>query len=362
MKVLQSSTWPVRLAAGMLAVVALASCRSEPPVARLPASAAVATQTSVSGISSGAYMAGQFQLAHGDIVIGAAIIAGGPFACAESLFADLMPGPGSLFINMSKAVNGCMLNTLWMMGVPSPTVLARRAETLAERGDIAKLETVRTDRVYLFSGTADTVVKPPIVAAAREFYRKLGVPDERIAFIDTMPAGHAFVTLDKGNACGRSEKPYVVDCDYDQAGALLTHIYGQLSPRTTNPGGSFNVFDQREFSSDLTNHGLADRGVVYVPAACKAHAGCRIHVAYHGCAQNQGAVGDAFIAGTALAQWADTNRLIVLFPQVSTGPTNPQGCWDWWGYTGAQFLTAKAPQIVAVRRMIARLAAKPGTT
>jgi len=51
--------------------------------------------------------------------------------------------------------------------------------------------------------------------------------------------------------------------------------------------------------------------------------------------------------------------LIVLFPQVSSTPANPQACWDWWGYTGRQFLTRDAPQIVAVRRMLQRLAATP---
>ena len=346
----------------------LAACQpqSTPPVAKLGAHATNIAETSLSGISSGAYMAGQFQLAHGEIVVGAAIIAGGPFACSESLFADMMPGPGTILINMGKAINGCMLNTLWMMGVPNPPGLARRARTLAERGDIAPIETVTSDRVYLFSGTEDTVVRPPIVAAARDFYRALGVPEDRLAVVDTIRAGHAFVTLDSGNACSRNEKPYVVDCDYDQADALLTHIYGPLSPRTTKPGGAFQLFDQREFTSGLGDHGLADSGVVYVPPACRptarGSAGCRVHVSYHGCAQSRAEVGDAYIAGTALAQWADTNRLIVLFPQVRSGPTNPQGCWDWWGYTGKEFLTRRAPQIIAVRRMLERLATKPGTT
>ena len=57
-------------------------------------------------------MAGQFEIAHSKIVVGAAIIAGGPYGCAESLFADMMPGPGAAFLNLSKAINGCMLNAL----------------------------------------------------------------------------------------------------------------------------------------------------------------------------------------------------------------------------------------------------------
>ena len=60
----------------LLAVVAMvAACRKAS--APLPAAGVRLDQTSVSGLSSGAYMAGQFQLAHADIVIGAGIVPGG---------------------------------------------------------------------------------------------------------------------------------------------------------------------------------------------------------------------------------------------------------------------------------------------
>jgi hypothetical protein len=38
---------------------------------------------------------------------------------------------------------------------------------------------------------------------------------------------------------------------------------------------------------------------------------------------------------------------------------NPQGCWDWWGYTGHDFLTRDALQIRAVRKMLDTLAEPP---
>jgi len=104
---------------------------------------------------------------------------------------------------------------------------------------------------------------------------------------------------------------------------------------------------------------MADSGVIYIPEACKSQTGCRIHVAYHGCAQNREMVGDTFIKETGFARWADTNRIIVLFPQTQTTPLNPQGCWDWWGYTGSGYLTRRAPQIIAVFRMIEALGQRP---
>ena len=96
-----------------------------------------------------------------------------------------------------------------------------------------------------------------------------------------------------------------------------------------------------------------------MPAACSAQAGCRIHVAFDGCGQNRAAVGDAFVKETGFGRWADTNRLIILFPQTLATALNPQACWDWWGYTGREYLTRKGPQIVAVHRMLERLAGGP---
>jgi hypothetical protein len=35
---------------------------------------------------------------------------------------------------------------------------------------------------------------------------------------------------------------------------------------------------------------------------------------------------------------------------------NPQGCWDWWGYTGDQYATKNGPQLKAVDALISHLA------
>jgi len=343
------------LLAALLSLVLLAGCEREG--GKLPAVAARIDQTSVSGISAGAYMAEQFQLAHGRDVIGAGIIAGGPWGCAESLYADVMPGPGTAFLNLARAMNGCMLNALQVWGIPNPQWLASRAGQLASQNRIDPIASVRDDRIYLFTGQEDHTVVPAIVAAAREFYRAIGVKDERMVFIDNLPAGHAFVTDDKGLACDETAPPYIVDCNYDMAGALLSQIYGKLKPKSVEPAGEVITFDQGEFLEDLSSHGMADAGAVYISPECREADGCRVHIAFHGCGQNTAAVGDAFIRESGLLAWADTNRLIVLFPQVSRTPSNPQACWDWWGYTGRQFLTREAPQIVAVRRMLLRLAA-----
>jgi len=339
-----------------LLVLLVAGC-GEHPSEELPALDADRATTSVSGISSGAYMAGQFELAHAKDVIGAAIIAGGPYGCSESLYADVIPGPGTALLNLTKAVNGCMQNALQAFGVPDPEQLAHRAERLAEHDRIDPIADVKADRVYLFTGKNDTTVVPAIVDAARKFYEDVGVPKENILYVSDIPAGHAFVTDDRGPACDYTGKPYIVDCDYDQAGALLRQMYGTLNPPAETATGRLMVFDQDAFTKGLSNHGLSDQGLVYVPQACMDSAGCRVHIAFHGCGQNRTFVGDAFARDSGFARWADANNIVVLFPQTASTPLNPQGCWDWWGYTGADYLTRKAPQITAVYRMLERLSA-----
>ena len=56
---------------------------------------------------------------------------------------------------------------------------------------------------------------------------------------------------------------------------------------------------------------------------------------------------------------ADTNRIIVLFPQVKASTVNPNGCWDWWGYTDLNYLGKDAPQIKAIWAMVEQLAQAP---
>ena len=328
----------------------------------IPQLGAAIDQTTVSGISSGAYMAGQFQMAHARDVIGAAIIAGGPFGCAQSAFAGGGPRSGAAFLSATRAVNGCMLNLLSVWGVPNVDRLARKAQRLADEKKIDPIANVINDRIYLFSGQNDRTVVPQIVESASNFYRTLGIPENNISFVRDDKAGHGFSVEEAKSKCSYTGPPYIVDCDYDQAGALLKEFYGPLNPPSENERGEFLTFDQTVFGKDLDPTSLSNDGFVYVPDDCRSTPGCRVHIAFHGCAQNQSSVGDAFIRGSGFTRWADTNRLIVLFPQVTAGPLNPGGCWDWWGYTGRNYLTKDAPQIKAVRRMLEVVARQPKTS
>ena len=164
--------------------------------------------------------------------------------------------------------------------------------------------------------------------------------------------GHAFLRETWGNACSSNKSPYVDRCPYDQA--ILSFIYGALSPKGKADATSFISFDQSHYASEEAN--LATEGVAYIPRTCRQNRGCNVHVVFHGCTQSQDDVGDAVTHETGFADWAETNNIIVLFPQAVPSTLNPLTCWDWWGYTGLTYYTRDAPQIIAVDAMIRALA------
>lgn len=342
-----------RAAAAVL--LCLLSCR--PALAQpLPGVGADLMRTTVSGLSAGAYMAGQFQVAYSQIIAGAALVAGGPYACAHTPSSEV--NPFWLVVvswNLSRAQSKCMDDGWLFSSVPDPEDLLERARQLVRQGRIDSLAGLANDKLYLFSSRRDETVAPGVVEAAAAFYRKAGVQEANIEFVRHDEAQHAFLTKADGLACGTRGPPFLNACDYDQAGAILERLAGPLQPAGDAADASFRIFDQSVFLDGLGDAGFDAKGMAYIPAECLAQGGCAVHIVFHGCRQGLDAVGDAFVKGSGYARWAETNRLILLFPQVKPSSLNPNGCWDWWGYTGREFLERQAPQMRGVRRMLDRL-------
>ena len=116
------------------------------------------------------------------------------------------------------------------------------------------------------------------------------------------------------------------------------------------------AFDQGAFLADPSAHGLDSDRPRLRAASCAQGATCRVHVAFHGCQQTDALIGDRFRTETGYNRWADTNDLIVLYPQAHRTLVNPNACWDWWGYDDAQHATRNGRQMAAVRAMLDRLA------
>jgi hypothetical protein len=289
-------------------------------------------------VSSGAYMAVQFHVAHSAAVKGAGAIAGGPYYCAQGSF--------------WTAYYNCMAPG-WFTPMPSIDVLTAQADRLGQAGRIDPPANLASARAWLFWGNEDETVAREVVEGLQAFYSRYKA---NVVMVRDKPAGHGMVTVDAGNACSATAAPYINDCDYDAAGELLAHLLGKLAPGIA-VAESLLVFDQRPYGA--RDIGMADEGYVYVPKACRNER-CRVHVAFHGCRQTTDDIGERFVREAGYNRWAEAHRLVVLYPQAIKrywGIYNPRGCWDWWGYTGAQYATKEGPQIRAVNAMLERLSA-----
>ena len=319
-----------RIATTLLAASVAAGAYAAP----LPRLAIENGSLTVSGVSSGGYMATQFQLGYSRIVAGAGVIAAGPWGCSR----------GSLL----RALGDCLDKMTSAPDVPGLIALAR---TTAATGAIDPLDGLKPARVWLFHGTHDETVAASVAAALVEFYRPF-VAASNLHVVDTVAAPHGVPTEAAGASCDRTAAPYLYACHYDAVGEMLTFLYRGAATGAHAAAGELRRFDQAPYDPTGT---LAPQGYLYVPRACSAHAPCRLHVAFHGCRQGSDFVGERYVNEAGYNRWADDNRLVVLYPQTQKSmmlPLNPQGCWDWWGYAGVDYATHDGKQMAAVRAMV----------
>lgn len=316
----------------------------------------------VAGISSGGYMAVQMHVAYSGLFKGAAVYAGGPDYCAQD--------------SLELALTTCLAN------VPPVNAAALVATTRswAQQGLIDPVTNLQGQPIYLWSGVLDTTVRQPLMDALRDYYGALGATVFR--YDNSFLAAHGWESPYGPQPCGNAASPYVINCyGYDKSGATytdpgyaalydseqvwLTRWLGPLNPKNTGTlQGSVVPFDQSRFVPGGNDVAISmDRiGYAFVPADCAAGRSCSLVLALHGCKQSYSAVGPAFINDAGINQWADTNHIVVLYPQViatsSTG-SNPQGCWNWWGYLNdPDYALKSGPQMQTLYRMVAQAAGR----
>ena len=286
----------------------------------------------VSGVSSGAYMAGQLHVAYSDVFSGAGMIAGGPYGCAQD--------------DLATALGPCLKG-----GEIDVVALLEQARAAEADNRIAPLANLTGDTAWLFHSPADPVVSPDTTAASITFYESVG---STVVAVNDVAVIHGFPTLDAGVACDKFETPYVNACGYDAAGMLLSALGASADPAET-AGGTLETIPV----SGAGEAELLDYAYLYVPTSCAEGNACGVHVALHGCQQSAEVVDDAFATLTGYNRWADSNDLLVLYPQVESSamaPLNPNGCWDWWGYTGDDYATRSASQMKVIVDLVNALA------
>lgn len=405
---------------------------------------------SVSGISSGAFMAHQFHVAHSAHIMGVGVVAGGPYYCAEGNITDAISKCSEFMVltcqqQLRYAPFGtsiCSLNYTGPRTDDDAVAVAGASFAEAQRlsgiliDDVAGLSKAK---VYLFRGEADKIVPLGVMQSVYHFYvdkDKADVNPASVAFNDTFTVRHSMVTdnfYEQGmnivGPCNPRQKlpgdSYIADCrreasqveaqnecvcgadgcrgstpqaneicndasHVDLAGAILAQIYGQLNSRARlappelqgaaldaalgkyvqpfDQAAIFSSFDEMP-KTTLLYSSMAETGYVYIPESCKTageHGGkCGLHVAFHGCLQGGdtgdkaggGYSGNLYSKYAGYNEWAKTNNIVILYPQVrswNSGPLNPQGCWDWWGqyYTHDYYHTKAGLQIKAIAQMI----------
>jgi len=297
----------------------------------------------VSGVSSGGYMAVQMQVAHSSRFTGAGVVAGGPYYCAES--------------TLAVALTRCMRPE--PADEPDAARLAWLTQQFAEQGRIDPVDGLADDHVWMFSSPDDTVVHQRVSDRLFDYYLAF-VDPARITYVNQVRGEHSMPTQDFGFPCGykgSSTNPddhFINDCDYAAAGELLTHLLRRVRTPAATPGGQVLAFDQSAYIANPTAHGMGATGYVYVPQSCANGTRCRVHVVFHGCLQGASRIGETFVRHAGYNRWADSNRVIVLYPQATTSLSqgNGNGCWDWWGYDDPRYMTREGRQVAAVMRMV----------
>lgn len=353
-------------AVGLTLPMSDAAWAQQPPAARSAGGATPApslnldlSRLAVAGISSGAYMAVQAQIVFPELFRRAAILAGGPYQCAED--------------SVSNMVARCMYQ-----GSPSAADVNRFVQTTLQRakdGQIGSLSNLQNGIVYLLHGIYDDVVKPPVAEAAFAYYTQLkqqaGLTGMTITDDNNRPFGHTFPTdlplptapltnnaPNPKDDCKTSVSPYIGHCNFDGAKAILTHLYPEIDGSKVTLGGGPGKLEQVTFHSWTGTAYMEDWAYLYTPASCQNNQNCGLLVALHACNQNYTAVGDVFARLAGFNRWADAFHIAVLYPQTKTFGGNYGGCWDWWGYTNARYDTRQSQQLQRIVSMVMNLDSK----
>jgi hypothetical protein len=331
-----------RLSFFVVLALSFSSCISKsPPLPQLGCDPAL---VSISGLSSGGYSAVQMFVGYSSLYMGLGVVAGGPYYCAQD--------------DLAIALSTCMKDPELIL----LTELEAITRTTALSGFIDGVDHMETSRVFILHGSQDIVVRQGVGLKLESFFRSFISAKGAVASEFSIACGHGIPTLTYGAPCNSSNSPYILNCNFDGAGSIIGHIYdGRLDVHRSDlfDNSSFFSFDQTTFFHSPVTAKLAgfdDTGYVYIPQRClKKNSGCAIHVVLHGCRQGFALMGATFMQHSGYAEWAEGSGIVLLFPQAIVTELNPDGCWDWWGFTGTNYAAQLGLQSRAVFDMVSKI-------
>lgn len=376
---------------------------------------------SVSGVSSGAYMAVQLQVAFSETFMGVGAIAGGPYYCAEDM------------TDITAIKLKCMAGAGIIPADYGP--YRDKAIELAKDGQIDPVSNLGDTKVFIFNSIEDQVINPGLGYLSVLFFQHFSQDaGDNVVALNAIPGyldyavAHGLPTAmtsfdayldeaDRGFPCApansqqypwfpdqlyRGNDPWIYHCPYPNEYApqiegyslvksMLDHIYGGIAD-PVEPKGVISSLDQLGFVDDpeiktvddLKAHGIGEKMYTYTPSACKDDpSNCdKVHVALHGCQQfpewsfvgKAGSdkagqtitFGDLFYNG-AYNGLAEANNIIVVYPQAHSIGTaqddvNPYGCWEFWAFRDDDkdnYYTQAGVEMRMIKNMVDHFTAAP---
>lgn len=292
----------------------------------------------ISGISSGAMMSAQLAIAHSKDIDHVGIFSGSIYGCSQGKAQTAL---GLCMAQTDKIDEKKSLDYLKQKNVPE---------------DIDNLENIKKQKIFLFHGKLDKVVKFDVLAKNEVFYKNLKA-QTKTQSLDRL--GHSFATSNPtGSSCESSISPYINNCQYDSIYEFFKFLYPQKTASSSSPDHSrLYYWDAETFTSKekLSLASMSKDIYVYIPKSCENNT-CSAHIALHGCHQAPEFVNKDFIEKAGYLEAAEKFNTVVIFPSVLKSTLNPYGCWDWWGYSDSKnFDTKKAPQIEILYSLMKQL-------
>ena len=296
----------------------------------------------ISGLSSGGYMAGQFHLAHSKYIKSVGIFSAGPYYCSRG--------------EVSRALEDCTIKPENL----NIDYLIEKAVEFQNLDLIDSLKNIFNQNVFIFSGLLDTRVFPEVSQKLKQFYLLLNA---NVNYLEIENSEHAFPTDIQGNnPCSYRGSPFINYCNQNGALSCINHLLPnklnvENSNKTYNEDNLIKIDQSKYFNEEIS---MNDVAYVYVPDSCKSKV-CDLHVAFHGCRQTLQHIEKEYMIKTGYLDIAEKFDLVILFPQAKISeksPINPLGCWDYWGYNEEEIIvdklyaTKKGKQISAIWRMI----------
>ncbi len=281
-------------------------------------------EISVSGFSSGGFMAVQMGTIFSSEISAVGTAAGGFFYCAENHLQEKIEegkrapflGTRNLFLFQNNpgilsdvftgrafrldvnnwvspaagnpnytSVSICMQNPK-MASLPS-------LKEFEEKGLIDSIENLKNQRIYIYHGKSDALIHPEMSKRLKEYYISNGV-DERQIQLKNISGGHNIPTNNsKLGSCQSQTFPYLSSCDFNMAEELLKQMTGDSLARAEANLSHLYRVDQNlipvneglkveDWKSPASS--LGAYGYLYANDAClKKPGSCKLHIALHGC-------------------------------------------------------------------------------